>query len=52
MQVTKPWENHYMTAEEFKAGTAGLQLEEGESVWVLSNKTLSRLLKNYIKTGK
>ena len=46
VEPTKKWENHYMTAEKFYEGTKDIQLAEGESIWVLSNKTLARLLKN------
>ena len=46
VEPTKKWENHYMTAEQFYEGTKDMQLAEGESIWVMSNKTLARLLKN------
>lgn len=49
IEPTKPWENHYYTVEEFKNGVKDITLNNNESVWVLSNTTLSRLLKN---TGK
>ena len=49
VESTKAWENHYYTVEQFNAGTKDIQLENGESIWVLSNATLIRLLKN---TGK
>ena len=49
VQATKPYEGHYMTVEDFKNGTSSSTLEKGESIWVLSNTTLKRLLKN---TGK
>ena len=48
VQTTKQWENHYMTVEDFKNGTANIELDKDESIWVLSNSSLSRLLKNYI----
>lgn len=46
IEATKSWENHYYTVEDFKKGTKNLILDKDESVWVLSNTTLSRLLKN------
>lgn len=49
VEPTKPWENHYFTVEDFKKSTRNISLDENESIWVLSNTTLSRLLKN---TGK
>lgn len=49
VETTKPWENHYYTVREFRQNTKHIKLEENESIWVLSNTTLSRLLKN---TGK
>jgi hypothetical protein len=49
VKTTKPWENHYKTVEEFQNGTKDMQLEKGESIWVLSNSSLSRLLKDLKK---
>lgn len=49
VQVTKPWEGHFYTVEEFKAATDNMTLEEKESIWVLSDKSLSRALKNMLK---
>lgn len=46
VQSTKSWENHYMTVTAFEAGTTNIVLDKNESIWVLSNTTLSRLLKN------
>jgi len=46
IESAKTYEGHYMTVEEFKKGTESMQLQSGESVWVLSNVTLKRLLKN------
>ena len=45
----KSWEGHYKTAEEFREKTKDIQLEQNETIWVLSNKTLSRVLKNVEK---
>lgn len=52
IETTKPWENHYYSVEDFQNGTKDMQLEKGESVWVISNRTLSRVLKNYMKNNE
>lgn len=49
IQTTKQWEGHYKDIETFKMQTESIQLEKGESVWVLSDRTLSRVLKNVEK---
>lgn len=49
VQTTKQWEGHYKDVETFKKQTDSMQLEKGESVWVLSDRTLSRVLKNIEK---
>lgn len=46
IESTKPWEGHVYTVEELKSKTEGMQLENGESIWIMSNHTLNRLLKN------
>lgn len=46
VESTKPWEGHYFTAQELNEKTKDIQLDKDESVWVLSNHTLNRLLKN------
>jgi len=46
IQHTKKWEGHYVDVESFKKATDDMQLDKDESVWVLSNKTLNRILKN------
>lgn len=43
---TEPWENHYFSVEEFKEKTQDIQLKDGQSIWVLSNETLKRVLKD------
>lgn len=45
VQPTETWEGHYMTVEEFQSNTSNIELDEGTSIWVLSNHTLKRLLK-------
>lgn len=52
VEPTKPWENHYYSVEQFQNGTKDMKLEKGESVWVISNRTLSRVLKNYMKNNE
>ena len=46
IESTKSWEQHYKSVEEFKAGTENIVLDEDETIWVMSNKTLNRLLLN------
>lgn len=49
LEATKPWENHYYTVDQLKQAVESMQLEENESVWMMSNHTLNRLLKNVRK---
>lgn len=49
VSTTQQWENHYMTVDDFKEGTKDITLKDGQSIWVLSNDTLSRVLKNSIE---
>lgn len=49
VETVKPWEGHFFTTEEAKANVESMQLEENESVWILSNRTLKRVLKNNTK---
>lgn len=49
VETTRYWENHYKNVNDFYFGTTNIKLDKDESIWVISNKTLSRLLKN---TGK
>lgn len=46
VESTKPWEGHYYSVDEFKGKTSDIELDNNESIWVLSNHTLNRLLKN------
>ncbi len=46
VEATKPWEGHFFTVEELQQQTSNIQLDEGESIWIMSNYTLNRLLKN------
>lgn len=49
IESTKQWEGHYMTVSDFQKNTIDIQLDKDESIWIMSNYTLNRLLKN---TGK
>lgn len=47
LEATKPWEGHCYTIESLKSKTDQIEaLDEGESIWIMSNHTLNRLLKN------
>lgn len=46
VETTKPWEGHYMSTNDFYMTTTNIKLDKDESIWVLSNSTLKRLLKN------
>jgi len=46
VETTKPWEGHYYTQDECKDTADSITLEKNESVWILSNRTLKRLLDN------
>ena len=46
IESTKTWEQHYKSVEEFKKGTQNIALDDDETIWVMSNKTLKRLLIN------
>lgn len=49
VETTKCWEGHYYNTNDFVTATKQIELGPKESIWVLSNRTLSRLLQN---TGK
>lgn len=44
LQTTKAWEGHYFTESSFYEATRDIELEKGESIWVLSNQSLKRVL--------
>lgn len=46
VESTKPWEGHYFNVDDLKEKVEAIQLEENESMWLMSNHTLNRLLKN------
>ena len=47
--VAEPWEGHYLTTEEFHMKTQDINLKKDQSIWVLSNGTMYRLLKKVEK---
>lgn len=40
------WEGHFYTTNEVHQAIQKLELKKGQSVWILSDSTLSRVLKN------
>ena len=46
VETTKRWEGHYFNGNDVKAAAESIVLEKNESVWILSNSTLKRLLTN------
>ena len=46
VEATKPWEGHCYTVEELRQKTDSIQLDENESIWIMSNFTVNRLLRN------
>ena len=46
IESTKPWEGHYYTVDELKDKVDTIKLDKDESMWLMSNHTLNRLLKN------
>ena len=46
IESTKPWEGHYYSVDELKDKVGTIQLDKDESMWLMSNHTLNRLLKN------
>lgn len=49
VQTVKTWEGHYVSVQQMLDNTKNMELEKGESIWVLSNNTLYRLLSNVKK---
>jgi hypothetical protein len=43
--VTKQWEGRYDSVEDINKVVKTIELQKNESVWILSNSTLKRLLK-------
>ncbi len=46
VETTKPWEGHYFDTNSVSDAVQKIQLDKKESVWILSNSTLKRLLTN------
>ena len=46
IESTKQWEGHYFTVDELKQKINEIDLDKDESIWMMSNHTLNRLLKN------
>lgn len=46
IETTEPWEGHYFSFDDLKTKTENQQLKEKQSMWLLSNTTLKRLLKD------
>ena len=46
IEATKQWEDHYYSVEDLKKKIETIKLDEDESIWMMSNHTLNRLLKN------
>lgn len=41
---TKSWEGHFFDVEEAKQKLDNAELSKGESIWILSNKTFTRVI--------
>ena len=46
IESTKPWEGHYYDIASLTNAIEKMQLDKDESIWIMSNYTLNRLLKN------
>lgn len=45
INTIKPWEGRYETKKDIVNAITDMNLEKNESVWILSNSTMKRLLK-------
>ena len=45
VESTQPWEGHYYTKQQLEDAVRSINLNDGESIWMMSNHTLNRLLK-------
>lgn len=45
VSTVRPWEGRYSSKAAAAEAVSKMELEKGESVWMLSNSTLKRLLK-------
>ena len=43
--VVESWEGRYPTVKEFREKTKDINLRDGQSIWVISNGTMYRILK-------
>lgn len=46
VESTSPWEGHYYSFEMLRVKISDQKLEDDQSIWLLSNTTLKRLLKD------
>lgn len=46
IESTKQWEGHYYDVTSLTNAIEKMQLDKDESIWMMSNHTLNRLLKN------
>lgn len=46
IEPTSQWEGHFYSFDELKSKIDGQKLEDKQSIWLLSNTTLKRLLKD------
>lgn len=46
IEPTSQWEGHYYSFDELQNNINGQKLEDKQSIWLLSNTTLKRLLKD------
>jgi len=50
--VVRQWEGHYMNTNELYRAMQNMNLKKGESVWVLSNRSLLRVIENVQRKNK
>lgn len=46
VESTEAWEGHYLSKDVAQEAVDKIELKEGQSIWILSNSTLKRLLTN------
>ena len=46
VEPTKQWEGHYFSKQDAVAAVENIELGKNESIWIVSNSTLKRLLNN------
>lgn len=47
IQTTRQWEGHFFSKEQIQEKIQTMDLKDGESVWIMSNGTLFKMLENY-----